>query len=240
MKKYIKMLAVIGTAFLLSISANAEDITNTGYDYENHTVSVNELNETPLDEQELTVLIVKGDKTADDAVIEGTDIYFVDQVNGSAFSAFKNLGVKGGALEAGEYTIIAGGENIDEAGIKELFIVGNKEDKVPSSISGKTITYGEVRNVQITQNGEKYDYKCICDFDGNSLNLSKVGWIFQQKNGDSWQHLFKSISNVTGNEEEDTITTSIDAEISIGLVIYGLPVNPAENFFTAIPCQVQD
>lgn len=237
MKKYIKLLAVIGAAFLLSLTVNAEDITKTGYDYEDHTVSVNELNGTQLDEQELTVLIVKGDKTADDAVIEGTDIYFVDQVNGSAFSAFKNLGVKGGALEAGEYTIIAGGENIEQAGIKELFVVGNKEDKVPTAIADKTITYGEVRNVQITSNDNKYNYSCICDFDGNSLNLSKIGWIFQQKSGDSWQHLYKTIGNTT---ENDTISTSIDAEISIGLVIYGLPVNPAENFFTAIPCQVQD
>jgi len=254
MKKYIKLLAVIGTAFLMSVTANASDITKTGYDYQNHTVSINELEAQTMDAQELTVLVIKGDKTAADATISGDEIYYVDQASNSTFStAFNSLGVKGGALEAGVYTIIAGGENVGGNGIKELFIVGNKENTtsedgtekagVPKEIEGKGITYGETRNVQIVENGEKFDYNCICVFDGETLDLSKVGWIFQQKikndsGNEVWQHLYKKIGNLTGASDE-TIT-KIDAPVSIGLSIKGLTVDPATNYFTAIPCQVTE
>ena len=122
---------------LMSATASAGTLEVDGnkisYDYGNNKIGITQ--DTEKGKQQLTVLLVKGDATSN---ITGDQIYYVDQTEGNSFKAFSNLGVKGGQLPPGTYTLIAGGDNVGD-GFKETVIIGNvKADSVNTLLPGAT------------------------------------------------------------------------------------------------------
>ncbi|MBP3361742.1 MAG: hypothetical protein J6N52_12860 [Clostridia bacterium] len=238
MKKYIKGLFTLGVIFALTASgvyAETTDTANTGkteYNYSAKKLGITDkepLNPSAPDEsQELTILVVKGDFTGTNAGdITSDNVYYVDQESGTSFSCFQNLGLKQTGLEAGTYTLIAGGANVTEP-MKELMIIGNVDGSVPKGLEGKTLNFGTVSNVTKVQKDGEYVYACLCTVPKGS-EPSKLGFIFQRNDKGQWQHLYKTL------DLSKKIETSIDAPIEFGLQVNGITEDPDTIQFSAIP-----
>lgn len=218
---------------LMSATASAETLEVDGnkisYDYGNNKIGITQ--DTEKEKQQLTVLLVKGDATSD---ITGDQIYYVDQTEGTSFvKAFSNLGVKGGHLPPGTYTLIAGGDNVGN-GFKETVIIGNVDaDSVKNKLL-QNATFYTNRDTAIVEyddvSEKKYAYATISDFTGDVDN--DCGWLLQyiDAKGTVYQ-LVKTIDklNTTGD------VTNIDGNttVSVGLQINGIPVKQKD--FVAIP-----
>lgn len=211
---------------LMSATASAETLEVDGnkisYDYGNNKIGITQ--DTEKEKQQLTVLLVKGDATSD---ITGDQIYYVDQTEGTSFvKAFSNLGVKGGHLPAGTYTLIAGGDNVD-GGFKQTVIIGNVDaNSVRSELPNAKFYINRDTAMVSYENNTKYAYATISDFtDGVDNNC---GWLLQYiLNGKVYQ-LVKTFNNLNPDNVE-----SIASTVSVGLQINGIPADQKD--FVAIP-----
>lgn len=236
MKKYIKGLFSLCVVFALTAAGVYAETTTTAttgktsYDYQTNKVGITDTEKLADQDQELTVLVVKGNYTGDSTKeITSADVYYVDQESGSAFSCFQNLGLKQTDLDAGEYTLIAGGDNVAEP-IKELMIIGDVST-VPNGLNKNNLNFGKVSDVKKIQKADNtYVYVCKCEMPkGTVSDSSKMGFIFQRKNDTQWQHLYKAM------DLSKLSTVSIDANIEFGLQVNGITLDPDTIQFTAIP-----
>ena len=217
---------------LMSATASAGTLEVDGnkisYDYGNNKIGITQ--DTEKETQQLTVLLVKGDATSN---ITGDQIYYVDQTEGTSFvKAFSNLGVKGGHLPAGTYTLIAGGNNVG-GGFKETVIIGNvKADSVNNLLPGATFYTN--RDTAIVEYGEesdkKYAYATVSDFTGAVNN--NCGWLLQYIDAEGTVYqLVKTIDKL--NPTGDVTNIDSNTTVSVGLQINGIPADRKD--FVAIP-----
>lgn len=220
---------------LMTAAASAETLEVDGnkisYDYGNNKIGITQ--DTEKDKQQLTVLLVQGN-VEESTDITGEKIYYVDQTEGTSFvTAFSNLGVKGGHLPAGTYTLIAGGDNVGD-GFKETVIIGNVDaDSVKNNLL-KNATFYTNRDTAIVGyddvSEKKYAYATISDFTGDVDN--NCGWLLQYIDAEGTVYqLVKTIDKL--NTTGDVTNIDGDTTVSVGLQINGIPDDQKD--FVAIP-----
>lgn len=232
MYRFIKKFCVGCLLFgLMTATASAAETIEAegnkiGYDYGNNKISITDKSNVGADKQQLTVLLVKGD-VSDSSQITGDDIYYVDQTEGDSFNVFQNLGVKGGHLEPGKYTMIAGGNKItSDQMFKNTVIIGNvNATSVTEALPGATF-YKNHDTAMVAYDG-KYAYATISDFD--TFNIKSSGWLLQYIGSDG--KVYQLVKNVSDLNSVDV--PNIDATTSVGLQINGITVDKKD--FVAIP-----
>ncbi len=220
---------------LMSATASAETINVPGnkisYDYGNNKIGITQ--DTEKEKQQLTVLLVQGN-VDENTEITGEKIYYVDQTEGTSFvKAFSNLGVKGGKLPAGTYTLIAGGNNVGN-GFKETVIIGDVDSGFVKNKMGSTnnVTFYTNRDTVVHPNDDKskYAYATVSDF--GKFDEENSGWLLQYINKDNTVlQLVKKTSDLTNNSADNV--ESIKATVSVGLQINGITDDMKD--FVAIP-----
>lgn len=236
MYRFIKKFFVGCLLFgLMTATASAAETIEAegnkiGYDYGNNKISITDKSNVGADKQQLTVLLVKGD-ILDSSQITGEDIYYVDQTEGDSFNVFQNLGVKGGHLEPGKYTMIAGGNKItSDQMFKNTVIIGNvNAESVTAALPGATF-YKNHDTAMVPYDG-KYAYATISDFD--TFNTDNSGWLLQYIGSDG--KVYQLVKNVSDLKPVDV--PNINATTSVGLQINGITVDKKD--FVAIPFTIK-
>ncbi len=232
-KTLLKLLVMTALSSLVTLTAYAADV-DTSYDYgvnNNNKLSVENGGDLGGVEQELTVLLVKD--YAEGKAIKADDIFYVNQTKSDSFaSAFKDLGLKGGALEPGVYTLILGGENIGQAKKAEVVVGNIADDKnIPSALRGKNVTYYKVSRVRTRDDGNKFDYACLLSFDGydpdNDYGVV-LQYVDETKNNNNVMKMYIGLGDMgTG--------ALVEATYTIGIQINDIP-DANSNAFSVIPC----
>ena len=223
MYRFIKKFCVGCLLFgLMTATASAAETivaegNKIGYDYGNNKISITDKSNVGADKQQLTVLLVKGD-VLDSSQITEENIYYVDQTEGDSFKVFQNLGVKGGHLEPGKYTMIAGGNKITSDQIfKNTVIIGNvnAESVTEDLLPGATF-YKNHDTAMVAYDG-KYAYATISDFD--TFNIDRSGWLLQFIGSDGTVYqLVKYVSDLNYVD----VPNIKNATTSVGLQINGI------------------
>lgn len=195
-------------------------------------------------EQQLTVMLVKGDLTSGSvslSQIDASQVYYVGQKTGTDYEIFKDLGVKydEGKFEPGVYTLITSGET---AAVKKTkLVIGNALNKdvaagdhLPKALA-EGYKFGSVsETVRYYPEGDagKYIYVFYADFP-SMTNLEEAGFVFQNiSNQGKIMHLYKSLGGF-GTDFLENIN-SISANIQIGVQVNDVPSDTVENI-VAIP-----
>lgn len=233
MYRFIKKFCVGCLLFgLMTATASAAETivaegNKIGYDYGNNKISITDKSNVGADKQQLTVLLVKGD-VSDSSQITEENIYYVDQTEGDSFKVFQNLGVKGGHLEPGKYTMIAGGNKItSDQMFKNTVIIGNvNAELVTEALPGATF-YKNHDTAMVAYDG-KYAYATISDFD--TFNIYNSGWLLQFIDSDGTVYqLVKYVSDLNYVD----VPNIKNATTSVGLQINGITGDKKD--FVAIP-----
>lgn len=232
MYRFIKKFCVGCLLFgLMTATASAAETIEAegnkiGYDYGNNKISITDKSNVGADKQQLTVLLVKGD-VLDSSQITGDDIYYVDQTEGDSFNVFQNLGVKGGHLEPGKYTMIAGGNKItSDQMFKNTVIIGNVNATSVTAALPDATFYKNHDTAMVAYDG-KYAYATISDFD--TFNINNSGWLLQYIGSDG--KVYQLVKNVSDLNSVDV--PNINATTSVGLQINGITDDKKD--FVAIP-----
>ena len=219
---------------------------NISFDYQTNMFDIDAGTGVATNE-ELTVMLVKGDYTADDislANIDVANVYYVGQQPGTNYDIFDDLGVKydSDKFAPGVYTLITSGETI---GLKKTkLVIGNALDKgvglgsyLPRDWNASDYTFGSVGNTARyypEDNDGKYIYVCYATFPAVA-DFDNAGFVFQNISATSTKHLVKTL-NQFNLDFMDGIN-SIDAGIEIGVQVNDIPTvgaNAVDNI-VAIP-----
>lgn len=237
MYRFIKKFCVGCLLFgLMTATASAAETivaegNKIGYDYGNNKISITDKSNVGADKQQLTVLLVKGD-VSDSSQITEENIYYVDQTEGDSFNVFQNLGVKGGHLKPGKYTMIAGGNKItSDQMFKNTVIIGNvNATSVTEDLPGATF-YKNHDTAMVAYDG-KYAYATISDFD--TFNIDRSGWLLQFIDSDGTVYqLVKYVSDLNYVD----VPNIKNATTSVGLQING--ITGGKKDFVAIPFTIK-
>ncbi len=199
-------------------------------------------------EQELTVMLVKGDFSEQDvslSEIAVEDVYYVGQKNGTDYDVFNELGVKydSAKFEPGVYTLITSGETVQVT--KTKLVIGNAlgkdglGDYLPADLKTGNYEFGSISSTERYYPdgvGEKYIYVCYADFPAMT-NLDEAGFVFQNisKQG-KIMHLYKPLKGFKLNDALAGINSS-NTPIQIGVQVNDIPAegdNAVDNI-VAIP-----
>lgn len=250
MKFLYKGLLVASLAVcMISATALADEVTsvpsaeeNISFDYQTNMFDIDAGTGVATDE-ELTVMLVKGDYTSDSislSQVNVADVYYVGQKTGTDYDIFDDLGVKYDShkFAPGVYTLITSGETI---GLKKTkLVIGNALNKdvtvgdyLPDGWLASEYTFGSVGNtVRYYPEGENgnYIYVCYADFPSIS-NLDDAGFVFQNisnTQGTGTKHLVKKLSDFNVSEALANIA-SYNANIQIGVQVNNVPVVASGN-----------
>ena len=213
---------------------------NISFDYQTNMFDIDA--GTPQAEQELTVMLVKGDYSETGislSQIDAADVYYVGQKTGTNYDIFNDLGVKydSGEFTPGVYTLITSGESV--AVTKTKLVIGNAVDKnvaagdyLPSGWNASDYKFGKIdRTIRYYPENEdgKYIYVCFAVFP--SFNgLENTGLVFQNISNDdqtSTKKLFKTFKQLNVSETLQNIN-SIESEVEIGVQINDIPVGTSD------------
>lgn len=231
------------TAFADEVSSVPSAEENISFNYQTNMFDI-DAGTGVASNEELTVMLVKGDYAGDDislSQINAADVYYVGQKTGTDYDIFDDLGVKydSDKFAPGVYTLITSGETI---GLKKTkLVIGNALGKnvdigsyLPHDWDASNYTFGSVGNTARyypEDNDGKYIYVCYADFPPIT-NLESAGFVFQNISGTSTKHLVKTL-NQFNLDFMDGIN-SIDAGIKIGVQVNDVPSDTVENI-VAIP-----
>ena len=215
---------------------------NISFNYQTNMFDIDAGTGVDADE-ELTVMLVKGDYAGDDislSQINAADVYYVGQKTGTDYDIFDDLGVKydSDKFAPGVYTLITSGETI---GLKKTkLVIGNALNKdvtvgeyLPDDWIASEYTFGSVGNtVRYYPEGENgnYIYVCYANFPAIS-NLENAGFVFQNiSNAEDTgtRHLVKKLSDFNISEALAGIT-SYNANVQIGVQVNDVPVVTSGN-----------
>ncbi len=218
-------------------ATDTEDVAskqeNISFDYQTNMFDI-DAGSTQA-EQELTVMLVKGDYS-ETAVslsqIDVADVYYVGQKNGTDYDIFNDLGVKydEGEFEPGVYTLITSGESA--AVTKTKLVIGNALNKdvtagdyLPSGWNAADYEFGKIsQTVRYYPEGEDGSYIYVCFADFPYINsLEDAGFVFQNISDTATKKLNKPLSDFNLNDTLAGIN-SISANIQIGVQINNIPV----------------
>ena len=234
------------TAFADEVSSVPSAEENISFNYQTNMFDI-DAGTSVASNEELTVMLVKGDYAGDDislSQINAADVYYVGQKNGTDYDVFDDLGVKydSGKFAPGVYTLITSGENV---GLKKTkLVIGNALDKnvelgdyLPHDWNASDYTFGSVGNTARyypQDNDGKYIYVCYATFPAGA-DFENAGFVFQNISNTSTKHLVKTLKNF--NLEFIEGINSIYADIEIGVQVNDIPTvgeNAVENI-VAIP-----
>ena len=234
------------TAFATESATVTSKEENISFDYQTNMFDIDA--DSPQVEQELTVMLVKGDYTGDDVSLANIDVdnvYYVGQQHGTNYDIFNDLGVKydSDKFAPGVYTLITSGETAEIK--KTKLVIGNAISKgvvagehLPESWNASEYTFGSVKNTvryYPEDADEKYIYVCYATFPAGS-DFENAGFVFQNISGtSSTKHLVKTLKNF--NLEFIRSINSIYADIEIGVQVNDIPTvgeNAVKNI-VAIP-----
>lgn len=231
------------TAFADEVSSVPSAEENISFNYQTNMFDI-DAGTGVASNEELTVMLVKGDYSSQNislSQIDVSNVYYVGQKTGTNYNIFEDLGVKydSDKFTPGVYTLITSGETADVK--KTKLVIGNAISKgvvagehLPDGWDASEYTFGSVKNTVRYYPGDadgKYIYVCYADFP-SITNLESAGFVFQNISGTSTKHLVKTL-NQFNLDFMDGIN-SIDAGIEIGVQVNDVPSDTVENI-VAIP-----
>ncbi len=213
MKLFLKMLAAVSSVLVLSATVSLA----ATYDSTNGQVNLTDADKGDItDNNMIAVMVVPAEKVNNLSNISADDILYIDQ--GTAFSTFVNMGVKGSSLTAGKYAICVGANTATEPNI-QYFEVGSSNDSIGMLYkkSADNVSNPTMRDflyiVQIDNYKSDSNYGLKMSYKNNSNTLSAT-----------FEFPTDIYSGVTG-----------EAGIKIGAVMNKVPTDFASTF-DAEPC----